>query len=107
MGDVRTVAADATMVMTVGRRLDGSSASGVRAELTAAITQGAGDVVVDLGPVEWVDAIGLAVLVAAHRRLRAQQRHLVLRGCGPRVRRALAVTRLNRVLTLEPSLGAL
>lgn len=97
----------ATMVMTVGRRLDGSSASAVRADLNAAIGQGGGDLVLDLSLVDWVDAIGLAVVVAAHRRLRSQQRRLVLRGCGPGVRRALAVTRLNRILILEPSLGAL
>ncbi len=91
----------------VGRRLDGSSAAAVRADLDAAIARDAGDIVVDLSRVEWVDATGLAVLVAAHRRLRGQQRLLVLRGCTPRVRRALAMTRLNRILALEPSLGVL
>lgn len=106
MGDVRTVAATAGTV-TAGRRLDGSSASTVRVDLNAAIEHGTGDVVMDLSLVEWVDATGLAVLVTAHRRLQSQQRHLVLRGCSPRVRRALAVTRLNRILALEPSLGAL
>lgn len=90
-----------------GARLDRSCVAAVRADLDAAIGATTGDVVVDLSRVEWVDATGLAVLVAAHRRLRSQQRRLVLCGCRPRVRRALAVTRLNRVLMLEPSLGPL
>jgi anti-anti-sigma factor len=81
--------------------LDGSSVSTVRDNLRAAIDESSGDVVLDLEAVEWVDATGLALLVAAHRRLRDQRRRLVLRGCQPGVRRALAVTRLTRVLTLE------
>ena len=94
-------------VLVVGARLDGSSVAAVRDYLRAAIDEGSGDIVLDLEAVEWVDATGLAVLVAAHRRLREQRRHLVLRGCQPGVRRALAITRLNRVLTLQPSVGPL
>ena len=94
-------------VLVVGIRLDGTSVADVRTMLRGAIDAESGDVVLDLAAVEWVDATGLAVLVAAHRELRLQQRHLVLRGCQPAVRRALALTRLNRVLTLQPSVGPL
>ena len=87
-------------VLVAGARLAGSSVAAVRDSLRLAIEQTSGDVVLDLEAVEWVDATGLALLVAAHRRLRDQQRQLVLRGCQPGVRRLLAVTRLNRVLTL-------
>ena len=92
--------------LIVGSRLDGSSVADVRDSLRAAIEQATGDVVIDLEAVEWVDATGLAVLVSAHRQLRQQQRHLVLRGCRPAVRRALAVTHLNRVLIQEPVAAA-
>ena len=108
MGDLvgTDIAAASGAVLIVGSRLDGSSVADVRDGLHAAIEQAAGDVVLDLEAVEWVDATGLAVLVSAHRRLREQQRHLVLRGCRPTVRRALAVTRLNRVLMVEPAEAA-
>ena len=104
MGDVvgTDLAAVSGAVLIIGSRLDGSSVADVRDGLRAAIEQASGDVVLDLEAVEWVDATGLAVLVWAHRLLRIQQRHLVLRRCRPAVRRALAVTRLNRVLLLEP-----
>lgn len=106
-GTAAPAGAPSTSVTVSGVRLDRSCVAAVRADLDTAVATGTGDVVIDLSRVEWVDATGLAVLVAAHRRLRSQQRRLVLCGCGPRVRRALAVTRLNRILTLEPSLGAL
>jgi len=93
-------------LVVVGSRLDGSSVADVRDTLHAAIEKTSGDVVLDLEAVEWVDVTGLAVLVSAHRRLREEQRHLVLRGCRPAVRRALAVTRLNRILVLEPVAAA-
>ncbi len=101
-----SVAAGADVVCVSGR-LDASSAPVVREQIRTAVESGTADIVVDLGLVEWIDATGLAVLVAAHRRLRTQDRRLVLRGCRPGVRRALAVTRLNRVLMLEPPLGVL
>ena len=96
------LAAVSGTVLVIGSRLDGSSVADVRDGLRTAIEQTSGDVVLDLEAVEWVDATGLAVLVWAHRLLRVQHRHLVLRRCRPSVRRALAVTRLNRVLLLEP-----
>jgi len=94
-----------TAVIVVTRRLDRSSVPQVREDLSQAIEREHGDVVLDLATVEWVDTTGLGLLVSAHRRLLLQQRRLVLRGCRPRVRRALAMTRLNRVLRLEPNLG--
>ena len=108
MGDLvgAELATASGAVLIIGSRLDGSSVTDVRDSLRAAIEEATGDVVLDLDAVEWVDATGLAVLVSAHRRLREQQRHLVLRGCRPAVRRALAVTRLNRVLMLEPVTAA-
>jgi anti-sigma B factor antagonist len=88
-------------VLHVTGRLDGTSVSEARQRLHTAIATTGGDVIVDVSDMEWVDVTGLAVLVDAHRRLRSQDRRLVLRGCGPRVRRALAVTRLSRVMSIE------
>ncbi len=82
-------------------RLDVSSASDVRAALHEAIDLGAGDLVVDLAGVDWVDATGLGVLLGADRRAKQLGRRIVLRDAAPRVRRILRVTRLHRVLTLD------
>ena len=88
-------------VLRVTGRLDGTSVGEIRERLHATIAHEHGDVVLDLSGVEWLDVTGLGVIVDAHRRLRQQGRRLVLRGCAPRMRRALAVTRLSRVMAIE------
>lgn len=99
MADMRMVTPQT--VLRVSGRLDGTSVSEAREQLHTAIATTDGDIVLDITDVEWVDVTALAVLVDGHRRLRSQDRRLVLRGCGPRVRRALAVTRLSRVMAIE------
>jgi anti-anti-sigma factor len=83
--------------------LDGRSVEHVRSALHWAIDESSGNLVVDLSDVEYIDAVGLGVLAAAHRRIERDGRHLVLSGCRPAVRRMLSVTRLTRVLHLDRS----
>jgi anti-sigma B factor antagonist len=84
-------------------RLDCRSAGEVRDTLHAVLGAGSGRLVVDLTGVELLDATGLGVLVGAHRRARLAGRDLVLRGASARVTRLLRVSRLDRVITLEPA----
>lgn len=73
----------------------------VRAALVAAIASGTGDLVVDVSEVQLLDASGLGVLVGAHRLALRSERRLVLRAVPERIERLLAVTHLNRVLTVQ------
>ncbi|ACZ84672.1 STAS domain-containing protein [Streptosporangium roseum] len=93
-------------VVSVGNRLDVGTVAGVRPRLHDAVDSGRGDLIVDLSGLEMIDATGLGVLVGTHRRALAAERRLILRGVPPRVMRVLAVTRLNRVLTVELSMAA-
>jgi anti-sigma B factor antagonist len=90
----------ATVLHVIGR-LDGTSVGEARERLHAAIATADSAVVLDVSGVDWVDVTGLGMIMDAHWRLRRQGRRLVLRGCPPRMRRALAVTRLRRVLAME------
>jgi anti-sigma B factor antagonist len=81
--------------------LDVRSVGYVRQQLNDLIDSSDGDVVIDLAAVDAVDATGLGLLVAAHRRVERLGRHLVLRHPLPPVVRILAVTRLSRVLHVE------
>ena len=83
--------------------LSARTVADVRTALVAAIAAGCGDLVVDISEVELIDASGLGVLVGAHRLALRGERRLVLRDVPQRITRLLAITHLNRVLTVEDS----
>ncbi|MFF5113369.1 STAS domain-containing protein [Streptosporangium sp. NPDC000509] len=93
-------------VVGVGNRLDVGTVAQVRPRLHEAVDSGRGDLIVDLSGLEMIDATGLGVLVGTHRRAVSAERRLILRRVPPRVMRVLAVTRLNRVLTVELPVAA-
>lgn len=81
--------------------LDVRCVADVRSALHATLDATTGEVVVDVSDLDALDATGLAVVVAAHRRALGQGRRLVLDGVRPPLARLLAVTRLNRVLIVR------
>jgi anti-sigma B factor antagonist len=83
--------------------LDVSTVHDVRLAVHAALDDGAGDLFVDLRDVEMLDATGLGMLVGAHRRAGRAGRRLVLRNLSPQLVRLLRVSRLNRILVVEPA----
>ena len=92
-------------VLQLHGRLDGASVSEVRTELNDAIDglrEGVDtELVVDLSGVDSVDATGLGVIAGAQRRISRRGHRLVLRGCSTQLRRAMAMTRLTRLVVVE------
>ncbi len=82
--------------------IDRRSAEYVRPMLVDAIDRAdeGNDVVVDIADVTYVDTCGLGMLLAAHRRAARKGCRLVLRSPSPGLVRAVAVTKLSRVLNL-------
>ncbi len=91
--------------VTLQGPVDVRTAPDIRLALHEAISDGAGDLYLHLGGVEIGDSTGLGVLVEAHRRARREGRRLVLASITPRTERLLRVSRLNRVLHLDPTIG--
>ncbi|MFJ5233660.1 STAS domain-containing protein [Kitasatospora sp. NPDC088391] len=89
--------------MAIEGRLDVRSAADARALLHAAVDGGEGDLVLDLGRLEFWDATGLGVIMGTHRRAGRAGRRLVLRDVPGQLQRLLVATRLHRILAVEGS----
>jgi anti-anti-sigma factor len=73
----------------------------VRDVLYERIDHTQGDLVVDLGEVEAMDATALRVLAAAGKFLERDGRSLILRGCRPALRRVITLSRLRCLVNVE------
>ncbi|MDQ4092730.1 MAG: STAS domain-containing protein, partial [Actinomycetota bacterium] len=62
---------------------------------------GVQEIVLDLVKLEFLSATGLEVFVRADDQLRATGGRLILNRPGPRIRRVLAITELDTVLTIR------
>ncbi|MDX6595273.1 MAG: anti-sigma factor antagonist [Solirubrobacterales bacterium] len=95
---LRTSQAGATRLIQLEGELDLASASALEAELDAALGNGSGHVIVDMGELAFIDSTGLALLVAALGR----------DGDGPRLRfirsRTPAVTKVLKLTGLDARL---
>lgn len=87
-------------------RLSAATVADVRVALREAVDGGVDDLELGLAGIELVDATGLGVLVAAHRRADRAGRRLVLCDVPERLARLLLATRLNRVLHCRPAAAA-
>lgn len=91
---------DAAVVVLEGE-LDALSAPGVRGELEGVIGEGAGDVVLDLGGVPFMDSSGAGALVFLHKRLVAQSRVLELVGVAGQPLDLLTLLRIDHVIPVN------
>ena len=82
---------------------DGVAAPLVRQAVSSVLCDGVDAVVLDLSEVEFIDSAGLGALVGAWKRAQAEGVTFTLRAPSPRVERALGVTALSRVFTVEPA----
>ncbi|WP_433007208.1 STAS domain-containing protein [Kribbella sp. CA-294648] len=92
---------DKENVVRLAGLLDVRSVGDARQAINQLIDNSEGDVIVDLEALDALDATGLGLLVATHRRTQLLGRQLVLRHPLPSVIRILAVTRLHRILHVE------
>jgi anti-anti-sigma factor len=72
----------------------------------AAAQPGVVNVVLDLSRVQIVPSLGLGALVQLSKKCKARQQRLRLAAVQPQVRETMAITKLNRILTLEDTVEA-
>ena len=78
--------------------LDLATAPQLRQDLVEASASGSTLVVLDLGGVDFLDSVGLSVIVGGHKRLRHEGRALHLAAPQAIVRKVLGITRLDTLI---------
>ena len=93
-----TEAADGPMVWRLRGEIDTANAARIEAELLEAVCRGAGDVVLDLTDVAFIDSSGLGSLVAVAAEVRTRGGHLAIVPGPPHVRRVFDLLQLDELL---------
>jgi len=99
-GDGNGEAIGTSVVIGVAGELDAQSGAQLRTLLAQAFEGRPGEVVVDLSEVEFIDSVGLSVLVTAHNRGESQTIPFTVRSPSPPCQRVFEITRLIDVLRI-------
>ena|SRR2546421_12730973 len=93
--------AKGTAVVAVTGEVDLYTAPRLRETIDSAIAGTPRELVIDLSGVEFLDSSGLNLLVRAHKRLKPISGSVTVRGAGGQVLKALELTKLTDVFTVE------
>jgi len=98
---VRTTRAGEEVIVSLEGELDLATMDAVRAALTAAVSPTAATVIVDIARLSFMDASGLGLLIAAHRRCADAGCRLTLRHPTGVVERILDIASPTHHLSVE------
>ncbi|MCU1498426.1 MAG: anti-sigma factor antagonist [Acidimicrobiales bacterium] len=93
-------------VLQVGGEIDVATAPRLREQLIRLVNDQKYRIVVGLEGVDFIDSTGLGVLIGALKRVRTHDGDLVLVCTEPRIVKVFAITGLNQVFQIHPSLDA-
>jgi anti-sigma B factor antagonist len=91
-------------VITLPEEIDLTNADQVRDELLALLNRGPSVLIVDMAGTTFCDSAGINALVRAHKRATANDTEIRLVVGSPGVQRVLAITGIDRLITIYPNL---
>jgi anti-anti-sigma factor len=92
---------DRTLVVLAGE-LDNATAPYLRQRLAEVVGEYAGDIVLDIGLLTFVDSTGLALFLTLQKNLRSRGYNLTIFSPTPTTRRLMQVTGLTEFLCIQP-----
>jgi len=92
-------------VVTLPVEVDITVADQVREDLLSVLNRGPAALIVDMGGTTFCDSAGVHALVRAHKRATASRAHMVLVITSPAVQRVLAITGIDRLIAISPSVA--
>jgi anti-sigma B factor antagonist len=92
---------DGWAVVALTGELELATAPRLRQEVVSLVGEGHTRVVLDLSRVDFVDSVGLGIVVSALKRVRARGGELVVAGAVPRVKALFELTRLDEIIELH------
>jgi anti-sigma B factor antagonist len=98
---VQIVTTDGQTVVSVSGELDMATAPSLWKELSDAIPQVKGELVIDLAGTRFIDSTGMGVFVRAFKRLQNGDVKLVLRSPNHTTRKVIELTGLDQILLVE------
>jgi anti-sigma B factor antagonist len=93
-------------VATLPVEIDIANADQVRDNLLSVLDRGAATLIVDMGGTTFCDSAGLNALVRAHKRATANGSKMRLVVSAPAVQRVLAITGVDHLMDIYPSVAA-
>jgi anti-sigma B factor antagonist len=93
-------------VITLPTEIDISNADQVRDELLSLLNRGPGVLIVDMAQSTFCDSAGVNALVRAHKRATASGAEMRLVVAAPGVQRVLAITGVDHLIPVYPSVAA-
>src|SRR5580693_1747158 len=95
-----------TAVVALPPEIDITNADQVREDLLSILNQGAALLIADLSRTTFCDSAGISALARGFRRAQASQSDMHLVVSTPAVQRVLALTGIDRLLDIYPSVAA-
>jgi anti-sigma B factor antagonist len=98
---VQILTVDGQTVVSVRGEIDMATAPSLWKQLSEAIPEGEGNLVIDLAATRFVDSTGMGVFVRAFERLQQGGNQLVLRSPNHTTRKVIELTGLDGVVIVE------
>ncbi|MEZ5145058.1 MAG: STAS domain-containing protein [Acidimicrobiales bacterium] len=104
--DAQVTTRDGWVIVAFVGELDLATAPAARTAIVRGLGADAANLVLDLSGLDFLDSLGLGVVVSALKRVRARGGELVVVATEARIRAPFEVTGLDRLVTVHPSVDA-